>query len=167
MTTQFPGLRKLSYSGLLSGIGNIAIAGMMFLTTADVIGRLAFHSPVLGAYDITEYLMMITVFSFLSFTQREKAHIRVDFIFNLLPKKLQTFYHFLNSFLSLVIAVIVTWMAVPRVMELLETGEESALLRIPNYPFAIFMVIGLIALCLEFLNDTIDAAKNREEQKEL
>jgi len=58
-----PGLKKKrSLSTYLSYVGNFALAAMMLLTTADVIGRYFFNAPVLGAYEITEYLMLIMVF---------------------------------------------------------------------------------------------------------
>ena len=72
MTTPSTQKKKRSLSTYLSYIGNIALALMMLLTTADVLGRYFFNAPVLGAYEITEYLMLIMVFSFLALAQSRK-----------------------------------------------------------------------------------------------
>jgi TRAP-type C4-dicarboxylate transport system permease small subunit len=35
---------------------------MMCLTTVDVVGRYVFNSPVLGAFELTEFLVLILIF---------------------------------------------------------------------------------------------------------
>jgi TRAP-type transport system small permease protein len=151
---KLPSLKKKRHlSTYLSYVGNGALAIMMLLTTADVIGRYFFNSPVLGAYEITEYLMLIMVFSFLALAQSEKAHINVDIVFNRLPAGLQTFLERFNHIVCLLMMVLVTWMSVQRIAELKKTGEASLLLKIPDYPFAAFLAIGCLVLCIEFFKD--------------
>ncbi|MBN2041994.1 MAG: TRAP transporter small permease [Spirochaetes bacterium] len=142
-------------SKYLSHIGNISLVAMMLLSTADVIGRYFFNSPVLGAYEITEYLMIIIVFSFFAFTQSEKGHINVDIAYNLLPSKVQVAFERFNHVICLIMLILVTWRGIYRVIDIMEAGEESLLLKIPDYPFAIFVVIGSIVFTLEYLKDVI------------
>jgi TRAP-type C4-dicarboxylate transport system permease small subunit len=149
-----PGLKKRrSFSTYLSYIGNVALAAMMLLATVDVIGRYFFNSPVLGAYEVTEYLMLIMVFSFLALAQSAKAHISVDIVFNRLPARLRPVLERLNHLICLLMMIMVSWMSVQRIWELKRTGEQSVLLKIPDYPFAIFLVIGCLAFCIEFFKD--------------
>jgi TRAP-type transport system small permease protein len=144
------------FSRGLSYIGNAAIALMMLLTTLDVVGRYFFNAPVLGAYEITEYLMLIMVFSFLAFAQSQKAHISVDIVFDRLPLLLRRFLVRCNSFLCLVMLIFTTYMGVHRVLDLIGSGASSTQLKIPDYPFAIFMVVGCLALCIEFFLDLLN-----------
>ena len=152
-------------SRFLSYIGNSAIAVIMLLTTADVIGRYFFSSPVLGAYEITEYLMLIMVFSFLAFSQSQKAHISVDIVFNRFPAALKRFLARFDHFLCLVMLILVSYMGVHRVLDIIKSGASSTLLKIPDYPFAVFMVIGCIVLCIEFFLDVL-GVDNADEGKQ-
>lgn len=149
------------FSRGLSYIGNTAIALMMLLTTADVIGRYFLGAPVLGAYEITEYLMLIMVFSSLAFAQSQKTHISVDIVYDRFPPLLRRFLARFNHFLCLVMSIFVSYMGVHRVLDIIRSGASSTLLKIPDYPFAIFMVVGCVVLCIEFLLDVlkVDAGK--------
>ena len=84
------------FSSGLSYLGAAALFGMMILTTADVIFRYAFNSPILGAFEVTEFLVLLVIFSFLGYTQAQKSHISVDLLFNLFPVKLQTIIEVFN-----------------------------------------------------------------------
>jgi TRAP-type transport system small permease protein len=147
-------LKKLSLPGkFMSYIGNISIAGMTLLSAADVVGRYFFNSPILGAYEITEYLMLIMVFSYLGITQSQKAHINVDIVFNHLSPGFQAILTRINDVICLLMMIIVSCMGVQKVLANIKTGEASILLKIPDYPFAIFMTIGCVVLTIEFLKD--------------
>jgi TRAP-type transport system small permease protein len=158
--------KKRSLSTYLSYIGNIALAGMMLLTTADVIGRYFFNTPVLGAYEITEYLMVIMVFSFLALAQSTKVHINVDIVFNHLPAGLQRFLQRFNHLVCLIMMILVSWMGILRVLELKKTGEASVLLKIPDYPVAVFLVIGCLVFCIEFFKDVFKSKHSDAEREE-
>jgi TRAP-type C4-dicarboxylate transport system permease small subunit len=165
MTKSSPKKNKRSASTYLSYIGNTALALMMLLTTVDVFGRYFFNSPVLGAYEITEYLMLIMVFSFLAFAQSKKAHINVDIVFNRLPAWLQTVFERFNHIVCLLMMILVTWKSVERIAELKRTGEASLLLKIPDYPFAIFLVVGCLVFCIEFFKDVFGSPHSDVEQE--
>jgi TRAP-type transport system small permease protein len=157
--------KRRPLSTYLSYIGNVALAGMMLLTTTDVIGRYFFNAPVLGAYEITEYLMLIMVFSFLARAQSAKVHINVDIVFNRLPAGLRNFLQRFNHLVCLLMMILVTWMSILRVFELRKTGEASVLLKIPDYPFAAFLVIGCLVFCIEFFKDLFSSKLTDAEQE--
>ena len=153
------------FSWLLSHIGNVAIAAMMFLTTADVAGRYFFNAPVLGAYEITECLMLVLVFSFLGYAQSQKAHISVDIVFDRLPPTVRAFLARMNHVICLIMIIFVTVMGVYRTFDLKESHSESMLLRIPDHLFAKFMVVGCVVFCIEFLVDILKPAKTDKESE--
>ena len=155
--------KKRSLSTYLSYIGNTALCAMMLLTTADVVGRYFFNAPVLGAYEITEYLMLIMVFSFLALAQSAKVHINVDIVFNRLPAGLRHVLERLNHIICLLMMILVSWMGLQRVWELRKTGEASVLLKIPDYPFAIFLVIACLVFCIEFIKDSFRSTRTDAE----
>ena len=142
-------------SSLLSSIGDVALMVMMLLTTADVVGRYVFNKPIMGTFEITEFLMLILIFSYLGFTQSTKSHISVDILVPRLPKRVQVLIERINHLFCLILMGLITWMGFEKALELEKVGEASTLLKVPVYPFALFLVLGCTVLCIEYIRDLI------------
>lgn len=144
-------------------LGSIALFGMMVLTTIDVTGRYLFNSPLMGAFEITEYLVLILVFSFLGNSQSYKVHVSVDLFFQKFSKKVRLIAELFNHIACFAFTALIGWMSFLKALELKEVGEASPNLQIPDYPFVYFLVVGCIVLSLEYLSDIITTiAKNTE-----
>jgi len=149
-------LRKMGgFSSVLSYLGAASLFGMMCLTTADVLFRYLLNSPILGAFEITEFMVLIVIFSFLGFTQSQKSHVSVDLVINLLPRKVQIFLELINHAICFSLMALIGWMGVLNAVDLMEVGERSPNLAIPDYPFAFFLVVGCAVTAIEFLKDLI------------
>ncbi len=160
-------LKKMGLvSSVLAVFGAIALFGMMLLTLADVVGRYVFNSPVLGAFEITEFLVLILIFSFLAYTQAQKTHVSVDLIFNCLPRKARTVVDIFNHAVCFLFMILITWMSALNALDLKEVGENSPNLTIPDYPFAFFLVLGCAVTSFEFLRDLIGLFANLKEGDE-
>lgn len=73
-------------------ISQLALLIMMLLTTADAISRYIMHSSITGAYEVTEYyLMIILVFVSISYVQNVDGHIRIDVFFSRISKRFQAY----------------------------------------------------------------------------
>lgn len=151
------------FSSLLSNIGAIALFGMMALTVIDVAGRYLFNAPLLGAFELTEFLVLILIFSFLGYTEANKRHICVELILDLLPKRVQYICELINHVICLGLFVLITCMAVLKAIELMSTGESSPNLFIPNYPFAFFLALGSLVMCIEYIRDIAGLLSIRKE----
>jgi TRAP-type transport system small permease protein len=152
-------LKKLGWlSNKLSYLGALALMVMMLLTSADVAGRYLFNKPITGAFELTEFLVLILIFSFLAPTQAKKTHVGVDLLVGRLPEKWQTIIGIFNHAVCLVLMGLFVWMTTMRAIELKEYVEASPNLGIPKYPFAIFVVIGFAVLALEYVRDLIRMA---------
>lgn len=145
-------------SSLLARVGAVALLAMMLLTTADVIGRYIFNKPIVGAFEITEFLVLILIFSFIGYTQGEKGHISVDLVFSRFPKRAQIFIDLFNHSICLVVVGLIAWMGVQQGLELKEVAERSSNLGIPRYPFAFFLAFGSAVMCIEFIRDLMRLA---------
>ena len=150
-------------SRFLAYLGALALFAMMCLTMADVVGRYLFNAPVLGAFELTEYLVLIMIFSFLAYTQSCGSHVSVDLVVSHLPKKGRIYIELFNHVVCLLLMALIGWMGLERALELKATGEISPNLSIPHYPFAIFLVIGCTVMCIEYLRDLIRLVKSRKE----
>ena len=152
-------------SSILGYFGAIALFGMMLLTTIDVVGRYLFNAPLMGAFELTEYLVLILIFSFLCNAQSHKDHVSVDLLFNKFPRKFRKIINICNHVACLVLMALIAWMSYFKALELKEVGEASPNLVIPDYPFVFFLVLGCIVLCLEYIRDIILLISGKTEGK--
>ena len=149
-------LKKLGFfSSALSYVGAISLFIMMALTAADVVGRYIFNKPITGVFEITEFLVLILIFSFIGFTQAEKSHVSVDLLLMRFPKKFRRVVEFFNHLICLVMMAIITYMGLLKALELKAVGEATPNLQIPDYPFVFFLVLGCAVMCLEYFRDLL------------
>jgi TRAP-type C4-dicarboxylate transport system permease small subunit len=128
----------------------------MLITTADVVGRYLFNSPILGAFELTEFLVLILIFSFLSGAQAKKEHVEVDLLFKHFPRRIRLVLDVCKITVCIVLMALVAVMSFLRALELKEAGEASPNLIIPSYPFVYFLVFGCTVLCVEYLRDLLN-----------
>ena len=73
----------------LSMVGAAGILVMMLLTTTDVAGRYLLNKPVLFAYEVTEYLMVVCVYMALAYTESQDGHVNVTALYSHLSPRVQ------------------------------------------------------------------------------
>lgn len=152
-----------SLSTYLAYIGAFFLFAMMCLTIVDVAGRYLFNKPVLGAYELTEYMVLILIFSFLGYAQSKKSHISVDLFMMFFPEKFKVFIEIFNHLACLLIMMLIVWMGFEKAYEMVGTGESSPNLGLPGYPFVFFLVIGCAVMCIEFIKDLVSILKAQKE----
>jgi len=151
------------FSSLLAYVGAFALFGMMVLTMADVVGRYIFNAPILGVFELTEFMVLVLIFSFIGYTQSRKTHVSVDLLVAHLPKRIQANIDLFNHALCLVLMALITWMGIERAFEMKEAGEASPNLGVPDYPFIFFLVLGCAVMCIEYIRDLIRLTVSRKE----
>lgn len=156
--------RKLRiFSSAMSYVGAASLFGMMCLTTADVLGRYIFSKPITGVYEITEYLVLILIFSFIGFTQSQGSHVSVDLLLPKLPAKAGFVIDLVNHVICLVLMAIIFWMGILKAIDLRSVGEASPNLGIPAYPFAFFLALGCLIMCIEYLRNIFELLADRKK----
>ena len=149
--------RPLSYGGAA------VLFAMMLLTTCDVIGRYFFSAPIMGTFELTEFMMVGLVFFSLAYTQSEKGHIAVDILVDRFPKGIRNVIDIINLTLTLFILVLITWMSIERGFEVKASNEYSGTLQIPVYPFVFIVALGSAAMGFETLIDLIEKIRGRKK----
>ena len=71
--------------GVISGA---AMMSMMVITVLDVVGRYLFQRPLTGALEVTEILLVLTVFSGLALAALKRTHIEIDVLERWFPAAL-------------------------------------------------------------------------------
>jgi TRAP-type C4-dicarboxylate transport system permease small subunit len=143
------------FSSALSYVGAFSLFTMMCLTTLDVVGRYILNRPITGVFELTEYLVLILIFSFIAYTQSQKGHVAVDLLLPVLPAKLRKMIDVANHLVCLALMGLITWMGVEKALELRTVGEASPNLHIPAYPFVFYLVLGCFVMCIELLRSII------------
>jgi TRAP-type C4-dicarboxylate transport system permease small subunit len=127
-----------------------ALAALGAITVIDVGGRYLFNRPLLGAIEMSEFLMAFLSFGGLALAELRNSHITVDFFVRALPERVQALLEAVIALLGVAFWSFVAWRAGVHSMRLLNNGEVTANLMIPTWPFYLAVVVGcgLLALAL-------------------
>jgi len=105
-STQFRGVRRAS--NMLVYIGSGILAVMMFLTAADVIGRM-FRHPIEGTYELVGLLLVLVLGMGVANAQMQKAYVSVSIIYDRFPPKVRTALDIVSYIAATAIAVLLCW----------------------------------------------------------
>jgi TRAP-type C4-dicarboxylate transport system permease small subunit len=145
-------IHRISY--IFSWLGAFALLVMMLLTFFDVLGRYVFRSPIIGAMDVSEQLMVVVVFCVLGQVTLDRTHIRADVLDPLLSKRN---YSMLGAVSFLISAFAVFFMALQTTKEawktVLNLNLTTHTISLPIAPFYALAALGLILLFFEILFD--------------
>jgi TRAP-type C4-dicarboxylate transport system permease small subunit len=138
----------------------VGLAGMllvMVITCVDVVGAKVFLWRLLGAIDIV-MLSQIVVTAFAGgMTLILRRHIQVEFVFQLLPGRVQAVVDSLVSLIGFLFFGVTIWRLCVLGHNFYVSGDYSATARIPYYPFAYGIALAFIPIGLVLLVDTIES----------
>lgn len=135
------------------------LLGMMGLTVADVIGRYLLNAPILGASEVTEILLVATVYVGLIAVCLDRAHVTVDLVVERLPPHWQRPREAVVDGVSGLVLLLVAWRLWAYGQQFAGYGGTTNTLAIPLAPVAwLCAACTLVAAILTF----IDAARGRK-----
>ncbi|HUU65585.1 MAG TPA: TRAP transporter small permease [Dehalococcoidales bacterium] len=147
---------------VLHGAGVGVLAAIMVLTASDVILRYVFNRPIVGSFDLTEYMMAIVVSFSLAYCAFFKGHVSVDIVVSRLPRRAQAVIDGITGLLGIILFSLITWQSFVYMKLLFDSGLKSTVLLIPRFPFAglvclgsAFLTVVLVADFLEFLSRAV------------
>jgi tripartite ATP-independent transporter DctM subunit len=137
-------------------IGAATLIVMVGLTFADVIMRYIFLSPIVGAKEIVEVLLLTTVFLTIAYTQSKKGHVRVDVITGKLGPRSFLILDFTTNVLATAMLVIVIIRLIILTKDFAVKGSfVSDAYHILSAPFSAIMVFGFTMMALLFIRDLL------------
>ncbi len=152
-----PALKRLytSFTAVVtfcSEASSILIILLMFLVTADVVGRYVFNSPIPGTLEIGESAMVFIVFLAYAHTEATGQHIRIQLIERwATPRQLQLL-NVVACLAAILIYGVICWQAWGQAMYSLSIDQRmSGWLRLPLYPAKFVLVWGSFILVLQFI----------------
>ena len=142
-------------SAAIGSLSYIGIVAMTLLNIVDVVLNKVFGMPIQGAYELTERLLMCTVFASLAYGQACKSHINTTLVITHFPRVLKFLMFGVMQALATLAAILWTYGAWIQIFESIRTNTVTAVLKIPLYPFYAFEFVTMIAFSLMLLWDTI------------
>ena len=148
LTTTMPKIQK--YIDVITKVVFIVslalLAGLMFLTAADVIGR-GVGYLIIGSYQIIEIMQVGLICLAWPMTTSQSGHIRVDFFLLKCPEWLQARIDVLNNLIVAGIFGILTWQGIELVRRSWELHELISIIDIPLFPFQVVIPAGAAVSC--------------------
>lgn len=123
-------LRWLTHA--LAVAGGFAVAGIIVVTVADVVGR-RFGFPVKGAYDLVRVLGAIAMACALPLTKAVKGHIAIEYFFQQMGPRGRAVVDTGMRLVLLALFGLLAWQFVRQGRNFLESGEGTATLRMPMF----------------------------------
>lgn len=134
-------------------LGTVLLFLVMLLTVSDVFLRYFLNRPIMGAFDITEYLMGTIIASFIAYCGIRKGHVQVNLVLDMFPQRTKAIINCITSLLSVSLFSLIAWQCFEYTKTLFYNGLTSTVLLIPRFPFAGLIGIGSAILSLVLLKD--------------
>ena len=136
----------LSYAGFFA---------IMLLIVVDVTLRKLLNSPVPGAYEVVQYMLMAAVFPSFAYCQSERGHIHITMLIRIFPQKLRFAAYSFTGLLSAAIAGYLGYAAIRQANQAFEGNYTTGLLKFSVFPFFWIMAIAMFIFTLAILFDVI------------
>lgn len=128
---------------VLSVLACIMILVMMLLAVTDVVLRIVFKSPIIGATEIIQILNVGIVVALGAGTIRNQ-HVTVDFVMDKLPAVPRFYIQLGADVLNIFVLAILSYCSFQLMVKSRDQGYTYSLLKIPEWPFVGLIAIGLI-----------------------
>jgi TRAP-type C4-dicarboxylate transport system permease small subunit len=119
----------------LAAVSGLGIVAMMLLTCADVFLRYLFNAPIEGTLDLTQMLMVVTVFFGLAYCGWTGGHVVVDLLRDLVPARVIVPLAIAVNAVGAVAMLAMGWESIQTSMVYMLTGETPMTVLVPKYPF--------------------------------
>jgi TRAP-type C4-dicarboxylate transport system permease small subunit len=129
-------------------LASIILVVLMFITTADVIGRYFFNQPLTGVFDLTHFAVLIMVFFGLAYCGIKGGHVAIELLYDKLDQPIAKVLDQLINLVGALLFMVIAWRTVIQSLDIIEFKESSQLLLIPYYPFYWLVSFGCVMFAI-------------------
>lgn len=137
-------------------VAALCVLPLIFLTGADVAGRLFFDRPLPGAFELSEFLLAACVLLGAAHTQQMRGHVAVGFVLERLPSRLR---EGVRLFAVLALLAVTAVVVVEGFRQGFSDKAVSDQLRIPLGPFRLLVAVGGLLLAAVWVQEGLEAAR--------
>ena len=116
----------------MAAVGGVAVAGIVLVTVADVVGRQFGHS-VKGAYDLVRVLGAVAMACALPLTKAVKGHIAIEYFFQKLGPRGRAAVDTAMRLFLLALFGLLAWQFALQGQRFLDSGETTTTLHMPMF----------------------------------
>lgn len=147
----------------LSLLSTAIVACMMLLVVADVILRAFFNAPITGSTEITQMLLVGMILGFAK-SCLGGDNLKVDFVANFLPKKVQYVLDVFTSVLCIAVSVLLAWRTY--VAAMYNKTHNIVFVTLTNVPKWLFMMLLALGFCGAVIGFILRINKLNNERSE-
>ncbi len=147
------GIRHAEEILIFIGIG--MLTALMFLGSADVIGRYVFNRPISGAMEWSQILMAGLTLLGLGYAQAKGAHIRVDFFVIRYSPRIKLVVEIAILILTLVFFAFILWQSAMIAFQDLRENRIVETICFPLFPVKLLVPLGSLVVCLECITQLV------------
>ena len=157
------------FVSILNYVGLASCFVMVFVVAIDVILRKVSGAQlsIKGSNEFSAYFLVVICLLAIPVFQVKKGHIWVNMFVDMFPPKMRTIWLGVVHLIELAVCALLSYGAVLKLQNFLNTGTTTDVLNMPKWPFALVCLIGFAELTILLLMDTIqlfiDAATNNCE----
>lgn len=143
-------------------VATLSVLPLMFLTGADVAGRLLFGKPLPGAFELSEFLLAACVLLGAAHTHQVGGHVAVGFVRERLPPRLREGVRLFTVFTTLAVTAVLVGEGLRQGLSEKTVSDQ---LRIPLGPFRLLVAAGGLLLAGELVREGLEAARRLRRRR--
>lgn len=136
---------------MLTLLGGGVIFLLVFLATANVLGRWFLSLPITGYIDWVEQSMAFFAFLGLAYTQRDGGHIRMDMLVGHIHGRLLWAIEFISTLLMFGITLVLIYGSYLHFLRAYQLGDSSLDIDLPTWPAKLVVPFALSVLALRLM----------------
>lgn len=129
-----------------------ALILMTLLVCANIVTRL-FGRPILGTFELVEFLLAFVISFTLAYGAVTRCHTTVDLVMRRFSQRTQAIVDSITCLISIGLFALVTWQCCLLAAKLWHIGEVSATLWVPFFPLLYGVAFNCAIVCLVLLID--------------
>ncbi|NDP41247.1 MAG: TRAP transporter small permease [Aromatoleum sp.] len=145
-----------------SFIAAIALIAMMLTTVADVAMATLFKRPIIGAYDMVETMLVVSVFLGIPATFLRNGNIVVDVVDFFVSKGAVRRLKQLAQILTLVFLLLLFWNMITATLDAYRFGGKKQELGVPLWVLWLPMLLGVLMSAIAVLTSLIGGSQRED-----
>ncbi|WP_366924415.1 TRAP transporter small permease [Metallumcola ferriviriculae] len=141
---------------LETGLITVLLGGMTIVVFLQVFFRFVVKGSLPWSEELARYLMVWAVFIGASIGAREGAHIGVEAVVNVLPKRLKRGSIVVSGLLSVIFSIVVMVLSFQVIAVLVSTGQKSPAMQMPMYWAYLAIPVGSIFMAIRFFQAMVE-----------
>ena len=126
----------------------ITLGAIIVLVFADVIARFAFSTSIAVANELARFCFVYMIYFGVSYAIRERRHMRVTLILDMLPEELRRWVFALAELIFLIYSIVVCWLGVVITQQALDRGK---ILSSTEWPLSVLYAAIILSGALSVL----------------